>query len=203
MRFIALWLCAACILVFAAQHVIGTDAVVLDRSLVWSEPWRLVTSIFAHGNVGHLLSNLFGLALFGLVLEGRIGPMRVFWLFLLSGMAINLVMPYSRSLGASGAVYAVLGALVVLRPWMQAWVSYVPMPMFVAGIVWAAQDALGAFVPSGIGHLAHIGGLAIGIAMGFVWKKRYADRPRRKKHDYDTELERALDKWEERHMEKQ
>ena len=200
MRFIALWLAALCIAMFIAQQFIGTDAVILDRSLMLSEPWRVVTSIFAHGSMAHLLSNLFALGLFGLVLEGRIGPRRTFWLFLLSGIAINLVTPYPRSLGASGAIYAILGTLVILRPWMEVWVSYIPMPMFVAGIVWALQDALGTFVPSDVGHLAHMGGLAIGIAMGFFWKKRYADKPRKKKHNYDPKLEHALDKWEEKYM---
>jgi membrane associated rhomboid family serine protease len=199
MRFIALWLCAACILMFVAQHVVGTEPFVLDRSLMWSEPWRLVTSIFAHEDIGHLLANLFGLALFGLVLEGRIGPKRVFWLFMLSGIAINVFSPYPRSLGASGAIYAILGALIVLRPWMQIWVSYLPMPMFIAGIVWLAQDVIGSLVPDTIGHLAHLGGLGIGVAMGFVWKKRFGDPPRRK-NKYDPKLERELDRWEDTYM---
>lgn len=198
MRFVALWLAALCVAMFVAQQAIGTDAVILDKSVMWAEPWRLVTSIFAHGSIGHLLSNLFALCLFGLILEGRIGPKRTLLLFLISGIAINLVTPYPRSLGASGAIYAVLGALVVLRPWMQVWVSYVPMPMFVAGIVWAFQDATGALFPSEVGHLAHLGGLGIGIAAGFLWHRQYADRPRRKR-PHDARLDRELDEWERRH----
>jgi membrane associated rhomboid family serine protease len=199
MRFVALWLAALCVAMFVAQQIVGTDAVILDKSLIWAEPLRVITSIFAHGNVGHLLSNLFGLCLFGLILEGRVGPKRTLALFLASGIAINLLTTYPRSLGASGAIYAILGALVVLRPWMQVWVSYIPMPMFIAGMVWAFQDATGAFFPSDIGHLAHLGGLGIGVAAGFLWRRRFADRARRKK-PRDEKLERELDEWEEKYM---
>lgn len=199
MRFMALWLGGLCVLMFFIQGIIGIDAVVLDRSLMFSEPWRLVTSIFAHGGIGHLLSNLFGLGLFGLILEGRIGPKRTFWLFLLSGIAINLVTPYPRSLGASGAIYAIMGALVVLRPMMTIWVSGMPMPMLVAGFFWLLQDAMGTFVPSGVGHLAHISGLFIGAGTAFFWRKRFADRPKHGKHR-DPVLERQLDEWEDRYM---
>src|SRR3989338_4894255 len=159
MKFSALWLCGIIILVFGLQLVIGTDNFVLDKSLIGSEPWRVLTAIFAHGSVGHLLSNLFALGLFGLILEGRIGPKKVLWLFVISGVLVNIFSPYDKSLGASGAIYAILGCLIVLRPWMFVWVIGVPMPMILAGIVWIVQDAIGLFLPTGIGHAAHLSGL--------------------------------------------
>lgn len=200
MRFVALWLCGLCIAMFVLQGFIGTDPVVLDRSVMWSEPWRIITSIFAHGGIGHLLANLFALGLFGLILEGRIGPKRLFWLFLISGIAINLVTPYPRSLGASGAIYAILGSLVVLRPLMTVWVSGLPMPMIVAGFFWLLQDIMGVFVPSGVGNLAHISGLFIGIGVAFFWRKQYGDKIKRIGKPRDEALERELDAWEEKYM---
>ncbi|MBN2454229.1 rhomboid family intramembrane serine protease [Candidatus Woesearchaeota archaeon] len=201
MRFTALWLAALCILVFILQQVFTTEPFLLIKDLTWSEPWRILTSIFAHSNLAHLLSNLFALVLFGLILEGRIGAKRVLWLFLISGILINMFPFYERSLGASGAIYGLIGALILLRPGMVIWVNWMPMPMFVAGIIWLIQDAIGVFIPDGVGNLAHIGGLGIGIIAGIYWRKKgYGDRIRRQKRKRDPELEKQLDEWEEKYM---
>ena len=153
MRFVALWLAGICILMFVLQQFIGVDAVILDRSLMLKQPWTIITSIFAHGSIGHLLANMFALGLFGLILEGRIGPKRVLWLFLISGVVINLVTPYQRSLGASGAIFAILGALIMLRPFMTIWMNMIPMPMFLAGdfLVLTTIIVIVAFVIMGFG----------------------------------------------------
>lgn len=172
LKFIALWLCLICIFVFILQIIFGTDLFILDRALVSQEPWRYLTSIFAHGSSAHLISNLLGLALFGLILEGKIGPRKVLFLFLTSGIIINLLTTYPRSLGASGAIYALIGALMVLRPFFIIWMNFMPVPMIIAGIIYLIQDVMGLFIPSGIGHYAHIYGLFIGIFFGFIWKKK-------------------------------
>lgn len=203
-KYIAIYLCGACVIVGALQLIFGTDVFVLDRSLMWSEPWRIVTSIFAHANAGHLLSNMFALGLFGLVLEGRIGPSRVLGLFILSGVLVNLATPYPVSLGASGAIYAIIGALAVLRPFMVVWIEYLPMPMVVAGLVYLVQDSIGAFVPDNVGHLAHIWGLVIGVAAGFYWRKEFGDDvhwPRSPKRS--KQLEQEIDEWEQAYMGKE
>ncbi|MBD3318550.1 rhomboid family intramembrane serine protease [Candidatus Woesearchaeota archaeon] len=199
MRFVALILCAACALVFLLQSVIGTESLLLISSVKWSEPWRLLTSIFAHGSIVHLLSNLFALGLFGLILEGRIGSQKVLWLFLLSGVVINVFSPYPRSLGASGAIFAIIGALAILRPKIMVWVGGMPVPMILAAVIWLFQDIMGVFVPDGVGNLAHISGLGIGVIAGFAWRKRFGD-PLFKKEDRDLELDKKLDEWEEKYM---
>ena len=194
MRFIAVWLCLTCILMFILQGFIGTDSVILDSNLKFSEPWRLITSLFAHSGMAHLLSNLFALGLFGLILEGRIGSKKLLWLFLISGLLINLLTPYPRSLGASGAIFAILGTLIVLRPLMIVWISGMPLPMILAGIIWFLQNMFGLFIPSNIGHIAHLGGLFIGLGTGFYWRKKFGDTIKRRKKDHL--LEKKLDDWE-------
>ncbi len=199
MRFVALWLSGACIFVFILQAVFGTDPFLLVNSLKWSEPWRLLTSIFAHAGPAHLLSNLFALSLFGLILEGRVGPKRVLWLFLLSGIVVNIFSPYASSLGASGAIYAIIGALAVLRPGMIVWVQWIPMPMVIAGLLWLLQDVFGVFYPGGIASLAHISGLFIGAGIGFSWRRKFGDRISfGKASEKDPVLEGQLDDWERR-----
>ncbi|MFC1774748.1 rhomboid family intramembrane serine protease [Nanoarchaeota archaeon] len=200
LRFTALILCGACILMFVLQVLIGTEFFLLIRSQMLSEPWRLVTSLFAHGGMDHLLANLFALGLFGLLLEGRIGGNKLLMLFFTSGIVVNLITPYERSLGASGAIMAIIGALTVLRPKMTVWVSGMPMPMIIAGLIYLIQDSLGLFIPSDVGHWAHLGGLFIGVGFGFYWRKEFGDRLFKKKNPRDKEIDRELDKWEEKYM---
>jgi uncharacterized protein len=202
-KYAAFWLSAACVLVFIMQQIFGTDAFVLEKSLMWSQPWRILSSLFAHANAGHLVSNLVGLMLFGLLLEGRIGPKKVLLIFIAGGMLINIFTTYQSSLGASGAIYAIIGTLAVLRPLLVIWISYVPMPMAIAALFWLAQDIVRTIIPSNIGSLAHISGLGIGILVGIYLRlKGFGDSIKIRKRVHDPELEKQLDQWEKENMQR-
>ncbi len=198
MRFVPLWISAVLVAVFVLQSFFGSELFILDKSLVAAEPWRVVTPIFAHGSIAHLLSNLFALGLFGLILEGRIGPRKLLLLFLSTGIIVNIFSPYDTSLGASGAIFGILGALVVLRPLMVVWIDFIPMPMIVAGLIWLLSDILGIFIPDNIGHIAHIFGLAIGLFFGFLWRSQgFGDEfSWKKKKRKDINIEHIVDNFE-------
>ena len=201
MRYVFAWLSGIMIIVFILQTIFSTQYFVLINSLKFAEPWRLLTSIFAHGDIVHLINNLIAMVLFGLILEDRIGSKRVLWLFLFSGLLINVISPYERSLGASGAIYAIMGALVILRPGMAIYFSYVPMPLAVAGLFWLAQDVFGVFYPSNVANLAHIFGLIIGAVAGIYWRKlKLGDQLPKFSSKKDSALGKKLDRWEEIYM---
>ena len=205
MLFVALWLCAACVAMFFAQMAYGTEPFLLINELKWAEPWRMITSIFAHADIMHLFSNLLALGFFGLFLEGRIGSKKLFLLFMASGIIVSVLSTYDRSLGASGAVYAVLGCLALLRPWMVIYVYFIPMPMVVALVLWFLQDVFGLFYPSNVANLSHIFGLVMGVAAGFYWKKQYGDKPKAREDRglseiEEMELNQKLDEWEDQYM---
>src|SRR3989338_1117024 len=105
MRYSSLIIVAICIVVFALQFSIAnfTDAFALDSSLVAKEPWRLVTSIFLHGSLEHLIFNMFALALFGFILENIIGTRKFLTLFFIGGLFASIFSSavYPASLGAS------------------------------------------------------------------------------------------------------
>src|SRR3989338_10954625 len=92
MKFYALWLSAICILFFILQIAIPgfTDALVLNQQS-FIEPWRFVTAIFLHGDITHLIYNLFALVLFGLILEKLIGSRKFLIVFIFSGIFANLI----------------------------------------------------------------------------------------------------------------
>ena len=130
--------------------------------------YRFVTAIFLHGDITHLLYNLFALLFFGIILEKKIGSNIFLITFLLSGIIANIIAVnfYTSSLGASGAIYGILGALTILAPFIMVWAFGLMMPMFIASILWIIADilrALGAFGPTNIGSYAHLSGIAIGI----------------------------------------
>ncbi len=195
-HFSALILCAIIAVIFLIQSsLMGfTEAFVLDADRVVTNPWILVTSIFLHGSATHLLSNLFALGLFGSILEKLIGTRRFLLYFFATGLLASMSSSffYASSLGASGAIFGILGVLAALRPKMVVWTYGVPMPMFIAVAFWFLLDFAGVFFPSNTANVAHIAGLFAGLAVGFSTRKAYKE-PERKKSLSREEL----DEWEE------
>lgn len=145
--------------------------------LAFTQPWRFVTSIFLHANIAHLFFNMFALIMFGNYLELKIGSKRYLTIFFLAGIVGNLAYwltdPESLipAVGASGAIYGVIGALAVIQPELMVYVGYVPMPIIVAAILWALISIVGMFTPSNIAHQAHLAGLVVGAIYGYRIRK--------------------------------
>ena len=95
----------------------GTNLVLRD-----GQYWRLLTSVFLHAGLSHLGSNLIVQILMGSIVERNIGHIKYLLLFLLSGIGGNIVSVLydsalgvnTYSVGASGAVFGVMGVLVLL-----------------------------------------------------------------------------------------
>jgi len=206
-QFYAFKLTAVIVLVFLAQTLFSgfTEMFVLNGSAFSGEIWRFLTAVFLHGGVGHLLFNGFALALFGSILERFIGGVRFLIVFFVTGILANLISVnfYSSSLGASGAIFGVIGALIIVRPGLTVWAFGMPMPMFLAGIFWAVGDLIGAygfFVGNPInntGNLAHLSGMFFGIIFG-VWLRGIVRRgTKRRNVSID---ENSVRVWEDFHM---
>ena len=194
----ALWLCFIIFAIFLLQALIEgfTDYFILDARLVLSKFYTLVTAIFLHSGLPHLMYNLFGLALFGSILEHIIGSKRFLILFFVAGLAASLISTpfYARVLGASGAIFGILGMLGILRPKLTVWVYSMPMPMILALFVWGAGDVLGIFVPTGTANIAHLGGLGVGLISGLYYRKQFRER-KDKKDDVHIDEEKVKE-WE-------
>ena len=175
MRWIALWLGILCISVFVFQNLFPwlTQELVLTKDFV-NKPWQIVTNIFAHANVMHLIYNLFALLLFGLILENIIGSRKFLILFIVSIVTTDIasLIFYRATLGISGIVYSILGAVAVLRPRMIVFIFGVPVPMFIAVFLWTLLDIAGFFYSSGIANATHLAGLITGIVFGLIMRKR-------------------------------
>ncbi|MEU8623828.1 rhomboid family intramembrane serine protease [Streptomyces sp. NPDC048669] len=144
--------------------------------------YRLVTSMFLHQEVWHIAFNMLGLWWLGGPLEAALGRARYLALYMLSGLAGSaltywLAEPNQPSLGASGAIFGLLGATVVLMRRLK----YDMRPVFAL----LAINLIITFNPwGGIAWQAHVGGLIAGtlIAIGMV----HAPRERRNPVQYAT-----------------
>ncbi len=186
--------------IFALQNAIPglTENLALVSERALAEPWMFLTAVFLHADITHLLYNMFALALFGSILEKIIGGKMFAAVFLASGLIASFAafLFYPVSLGASGAIFGILGTLAMLRPHMTVWL-YVPMPMVVAIFVWAAIDLLGFLYPSGVANAAHLAGLAVGVLAGFPLRKGFGEHYARRKTQAisDEEFRRWEDEW--------
>lgn len=200
----AVVLAGICVLVFFVQLMLPgfTDSFVLISAEVFQRPWMLVTSMFLHADLGHLLYNMFALVLFGIILESIIGRKKFLTIYLASGFlaSIGSLFLYKGAVGASGAIFGVLGTLALLRPRLQVWVYFIPMPMIVAAFVWAAGDIVGLFLPSGVANLAHLIGLGWGVGNGWYLRERFGVR--KQKRDVVHLDEKEVDEWERKWMRK-
>ncbi len=140
------------------------------------EPWTFVTSIFLHFDMRHIFFNMLALFMFGIVLESKIGHGKFLLIFFLSGIIGNVGYmmttsdPNIPAIGASGAVYGIMGAAAIVMPFALVFVS-IPIPMIAAAFLWGISEFSGLFVPSNIAHGAHLAGLFIGVIYGLYLRK--------------------------------
>ena len=185
-KFYSLWISLILILIFIIQNFPGiqfTELFLLNQKAIDNfEIWRFFTAIFLHGSLTHLLFNLFALLFFGITLENLIDSKRFIITFLISGIIANIISVnfYESSLGASGAIYGIIGAITILKPTMIVYTFGLILPMFMATIIYIIADILrtfGAF-NSNVGAIAHLSGIFIGFLFGIYFRlkiKKYQE----------------------------
>ena len=147
----------------------------LSRATVVAEPWTILTSMFTHMDFMHLLANMVTLYFYGSFLNRITGTRTFIWIYfgggLLSALAVLLLSnPMSYTIGASGAIFALGGALAVLVPMLKVFIFPipVPMPLWVAILI---GFLVLAFIP-GVSWQGHLGGLLFGLAAGWYLRGR-------------------------------
>ena len=146
----------------------------------------LVTYAFLHADWMHLLSNMLFLWIFGDNIEDALGHVRYFIFYIAAAVLSALVyLAFNADsnaplIGASGAVAGIMGAYAVLYPWARVfvlarfvWFLPIPLPAILMLGIWLALQLFYAFAGTEetIAWWAHIGGMAFGVAVGFVAKQ--------------------------------
>ena len=184
------------ILILVAVNILLFIAVLIHSQLIvvlglqpaafLDKPWTIVTNLFIHGSIWHILANMITLYFFGRFLSMLIGDTRFLIVYFLGGIVGNLFYlllgpDYTIAIGASGAVFALGGALAVMAPNQRVFVFPIPAPL----PLWIA--VIGVFVIVSIlpyvAWEAHLGGLLLGLIAGYFFRRRQRDMfiwPRRR-----------------------
>jgi membrane associated rhomboid family serine protease len=178
---------ATCIVSYLAFN----NGRLMDRLLLWPpavarrhEYWRLFSYGLVHADFQHLLFNMFTLFFFGRATEWlyamHLGPLGFVW-FYLGALPVSVLPSYLanrdnanyRSLGASGAVSAVVFAYILVAPWSMILIFFVPLPAilyaigFVAWSIYMDRQGTGH-----INHSAHLWGAAYGVVFTAIMDPR-------------------------------
>ena len=132
------------------------------------QPWRLVTSLFVHGGIMHLLLNMFSLWLLGLMLEQRVGAWRLLAVYLASGVAASLATVWYHasginSTGASGAIFGLYGFMLVLLLSKKIVLDKSDRRAMLGLVVYLVLSNLISGLNGNIDNIAHVGGLLMGL----------------------------------------
>jgi membrane associated rhomboid family serine protease len=164
-----------CVLVFILQSIPGIGGTItsaLQYAGIYSDPrlfqpWRMLTTVFTHGNFLHIALNMYTLWIFGMLLEPLLGRARYLALFLISGFAGSLgvlliASPTQAVVGASGAIFGMFGAFFVIQRRLGGDSTQL--------LVLIGINLIIGFIPGlGIAWQAHVGGLIGGALVGLIY----------------------------------
>jgi uncharacterized protein len=157
--------------------------------------WSIITSVFLHASVFHILANMVSLFFVGSFLEKLIGKKKFFWLYMISGIIASLFFvfltsafgssdlgarifgsPNLAAVGASGAIFGLVACLMMITPKVKVYLMFIPIPisLWIAMLImlfglWALSFGLN--LP--IGNSDHLGGFIAGLAYGLYLRIKY------------------------------
>lgn len=173
--------------ILALQRIPGEPSAIMNAGVAYTpaiiyqkEYYRLFTSMFLHFDIGHLFGNMILLFFLGEIVENNIGSVRYLVIYLFGGLAGNLLsmgldlrvpidqMPISA--GASGAVFALIGAMAYLLTINKGKLSGVTLTRLLLLIAFSVWDG---FRSAGIDGAAHFGGLIAGFLLALILCRKH------------------------------
>jgi len=144
--------------------------------------WRWFTSMFLHASASHLFFNMLGLYFFGKIIEEEDMSAKWFFsIFFISGLVGNFVFmltsPYPV-VGASGAVFGLLGTAMLINPVKRVHFYMIPLPLGIVAVAFLVFETLVVYFQpeefANIASVAHIGGLLVGGLFAFLYEPKKA-----------------------------
>lgn len=148
--------------------------------------WTLITSMFMHGGFFHLFVNMLSLFFVGSILIKILGEKRFTFLYLAAGIFSGIFFVLTSlifttefntyAVGASGAIFGLIGVLMFLTPNLPVYVMFIPVPIkmkYAAPLMLIALWTISLLGNIPIGNTAHLGGLLLGLGYGLYLKKKF------------------------------
>ncbi|KAL2934055.1 RHOMBOID-like protein 1 [Bienertia sinuspersici] len=146
-------------------------ALVMDKIVHKNQGWRLISCIWLHAGVFHVLANMLGLLVIGIRMEREFGFVKIGLLYVMAGLGgsvmSGLFVRSNISVGASGAVFGLLGAM--LSELIINWTIYSNKVASLLMLVLIVVVNLGVGILPHVDNFAHIGGFTAGFFLGFVF----------------------------------
>lgn len=174
-----------------SYNVLSIDAVAIKPSNIVNGDylWTFLSSMFMHGGFFHLFANMLSLLFIGSLVERIIGKKRYLWFYLIAGLFAGLFFVLSSfiftadfetfAVGASGAIFGLVGMLMLLTPNLPVYIMFIPIPIKmkyaapgILVVLWLISVA--GNVP--VGNTAHLGGLIAGLFYGFYLKYKFPNK---------------------------
>ncbi len=153
--------------------------------------WTFLTSMFMHAGIFHIFANMISLFFIGALVERLLGAKRYLYFYLASGIFASLLFVVSAliftgelgafAVGASGAIFGLIGLLMILVPNLPVYIMFIPIPIKMKYAAPGMLVVLWLISIAGnvsIGNMAHLGGFLFGLGYGFYLRKRYKNKTR-------------------------
>ncbi|MEK6840404.1 MAG: rhomboid family intramembrane serine protease [Nanoarchaeota archaeon] len=175
-------------LILLSLETISMDFIAIKPSNIMQGNylWTFLTSMFMHAGFFHLFVNMLSLLFIGSFVERILGRKRYFYFYMISGLFAGIFFILSSlvftadintfAVGASGALFGLVGLLTILTPNLPVFVMFIPIPIKmkyaapgILVVLWLIS--ITGNVP--IGNTAHLGGLLTGLAYGIYLRSKY------------------------------
>lgn len=177
------------ILIYTNSKFIDYIAIKPSNILGGQYLWTFLTSMFMHAGLFHIFANMFSLLFIGSLVEKIIGAKRYLYFYLTAGIFAGLFFVLSSlifqndlgvyAVGASGALFGLIGFLMVITPNLPVYIMFIPIPIKMKFAAPGILIALWLISTAGnipIGNTAHLGGLIVGLIYGLYLKKSYKNK---------------------------
>ena len=180
-------------LILISTEALSIDVIALQPANIFAGKylWTFLTSMFMHGNFFHLFVNMLSLFFVGSLVEKILGQKRYLSFYLIAGLVaglffvlLSLAFPSdlnAYAVGASGALFGLVGLLVLLTPNLPVYVMFIPIPIkmkYAAPGLLIVLWIISATTNLGIGNTAHLGGLIAGLIYGLYLKNKFPNKSR-------------------------
>ena len=148
------------------------------ENLFKGRAWTLITSLFLHGGILHLVGNMLFLYIFGNTIEEELGATKTLGAFFVGGIItfpLSLLFYDAATplIGASAAIFTLAAIVMLIKPLKLS--IFLFLPQGLVAILYFTYNALAVYsgTEGNVAYVAHIIGFAIGVPFGLAWSKNW------------------------------